>query len=75
MQFQSDLLGIPVQVPDQEELSGIGAGYAAGIAAGIYDDSVFDRLKRTAYTPLMPEELRTEKTKGWHEAVRMIQHQ
>ena len=74
MQFQSDLLRIPVQVPDQEELSGIGAAYAAGIAAGIFDDSVFDRLKRTAYTPLMTEELREEKTAGWHEAVRMIQH-
>jgi glycerol kinase len=73
MQFQSDLLGIPVQVPDQEELSGIGAAYAAGLAAGIYDDSVFSRLNRTAYTPLMTEELRAEKTEGWHAAVRMIQ--
>ena len=42
-------------------------------AAGILDDSVFDRLKRTAYTPRMAEELRAEKTAGWHEAVRMIQ--
>lgn len=73
MQFQSDLLGIPVQVPDREELSGIGAAYAAGLAAGIYDDSVFSRLNRTAYTPLMTEELRAEKTEGWHAAVRMIQ--
>nr|AHF24006.1 carbohydrate kinase, FGGY-like protein [uncultured bacterium Contig1756] len=74
MQFQSDLLGIPVLIPDQEELSGIGAAWAAGLAVGILDDSVFDRLKRTAYTPLMGEKTRAEKTAGWHEAVRMIQH-
>ena len=32
MQFQSDILGADVLVPDAEELSGIGAAYAAGIA-------------------------------------------
>ena len=43
MQFQSDLLNIPVRIPEAEELSGIGAAYAAGLAAGLYDESVFDR--------------------------------
>lgn len=32
MQFQSDILDIPVQVPDAEELSAMGPAYAAGIA-------------------------------------------
>lgn len=73
MQFQSDLLEIPVQVPDQEELSGIGAAYAAGLAIDMYDGSVFGKLSRTAYTPAMPVEIRNDKIKGWHEAVRMIQ--
>ena len=34
MQFQSDMLSIPVAVPKNEELSGIGAAYAAGFALG-----------------------------------------
>ncbi len=73
MQLQSDLLGIPVQVPDQEELSGIGAAYAAGLAVNMYDESVFGRMGRTAYTPEMQAETRNEKMEGWHGAVRMIQ--
>lgn len=34
MQFQSDMLSIPVAVPKNEELSGIGAAYAAGLLWG-----------------------------------------
>ena len=37
MQFQSDMLSIPVAVPKNEELSGIGAAYAAGFALGLWD--------------------------------------
>ena len=73
MQFQSDLLDIPVQVPNQEELSGIGAAYAAGLAAGIFDDAVFNKLERRSYTPAMDAETRSGKREGWLEAVRMIQ--
>ena len=69
MQFQSDLLNISVRVPDAEELSGIGAAYAAGLAAGLYDQTVFGRLKRTSYDPQMPPEIRKKKTVGWQEAV------
>ncbi len=73
MQFQSDLLGIPVRVPDVEELSGTGAAYAAGLSAGIFDESVFDRLKRTDYNPSMPDNVREEKYTGWLDAVRRTQ--
>ena len=69
MQFQSDLLNISVRVPDAEELSGIGAAYAAGLAAGLSDQPVFGRLKRTSYDPQMPPEIRKKKTVGWQEAV------
>ena len=69
MQFQSDLLNISVRVPDAEELSGIGAAYAAGLAAWLYDQTVFGRLKRTSYDPQMPPEIRKKKTVGWQEAV------
>ncbi len=74
MQFQSDLLNLPVLVPDQEELSGIGAAYAAGMAAGIYDEDVPERMQRRTYMPALPEEERQERMDRWHEAVRMIQN-
>lgn len=36
MQFQSDISKAEVQAVDLEELSGIGAAYAAGLALGIW---------------------------------------
>lgn len=72
MQFQSDMLGIPVQIPDAEELSGIGAAYAAGLSAGIYDKEIFGRMKRRAYQPEMEAAVREEKYAGWKKAVGMV---
>lgn len=69
MQLQSDLLETRVLVPAQEELSGIGAAYAAGLAVGLYDERIFDRMERTAYEPRMrPEEVR-RLYEGWKAAV------
>ena len=71
MQFQSDMARIPVQVPESEELSGIGAAYAAGLAAGLYHtDSLFRRMTRKQFVPSMDKNLREEKYKGWKEAVK-----
>ena len=72
MQFQSDLMNIPVRVPDSEELSGIGAAYAAGLATGFYTDEVFGTLKRTAYLPSMEEEVRAARREGWRRAVQSV---
>lgn len=72
MQFQSDQLGIPVRIPEAEELSGIGAAYAAGIALGIYDRTIFDKMNRTSYTSKLDENVRTQRYDGWKEAVRMV---
>lgn len=73
MQFQSDLLNIPVQVPDLEELSGIGAGYLAGIALGCYDrDTIFESINRGKYEPAMKEGIREELYKGWLKAVKSV---
>ena len=70
MQFQSDILDLPVRVPDAEELSGIGAAYAAGLSIGLYDDSVFDRLNRLSYAPAMDAAAREKNRAGWQDAVR-----
>lgn len=73
MQFQSDIVQIPVRVPSAEELSGIGAAYMAGISAGIYDkETIFAGISHTKYLPKMRENVRNEKYSGWKEAVRKI---
>lgn len=70
MQFQTDVLGCPVEVPDAAELSAIGAAYAAGIAIGAYDaDTVFVQMERTAFQPAMPEEKRERLLSGWQVAI------
>ncbi len=72
MQFQSDISRACVQVPDSEELSGIGPAYAAGLALGVWDNKIFEKLKRVKYEPKMDEKLRDRKYEGWLAAVRRI---
>lgn len=72
MQFQSNILDLPLSVPGSEELSGIGAAYAAGLSCGLYDKSVIDVLKYTRYTPVMDADTRNSKLHGWHKAIGMV---
>ncbi len=72
MQFQSDIARACVQVPDSEELSGIGPAYAAGLALGVWDEKIFEKLKRIKYEPKMDEQLRDRKYQGWLSAVQRI---
>ena len=72
MQFQSDMLDIPVACPDAEELSGIGAAYMAGISHGIYSDHVFDNLHYRKTQPHMTAEEREKRQRMWNEAVAMV---
>lgn len=70
MQFQSDMTGAKVQVPSLQELSGMGAAYAAGMALGLYDpDTVYAHVKHTEYRPAMPPQRREELYHGWQEAI------
>lgn len=73
MKFQSDIAGSLVRVPDAEELSGIGAVYAAGIGLGVYQkENVFSRISRKSYEPTMSKEEKKERLDGWKEAINMI---
>ncbi len=72
MQFQSDIADVAVQVPDSEELSGIGPAYAAGLALGVWDESIFGRLNRVKYAPGMDGETRKKKYNGWKAAVSTV---
>lgn len=73
MQFQSDMAHVTVQVPSAEELSGIGAAYAAGIAEGIFNRAeIFAKMSRTKFVPAMDEKVRNEKYQGWKQAVSRV---
>lgn len=73
MQFQSDILQSGVFVPQAQELSGIGAAYAAGIGAGVFSrETVFSGMKYKTFLPAMKQEEQEEKYRGWKKAVRMV---
>ena len=73
MQFQSDILGADVLVPDAEELSGIGAAYAVGIAMGIYTMDLFNNMKRKTYSKKMDENMREKKYRGWTKTIQGLE--
>ena len=71
MQFQADMSDAAVSVPNLQELSGMGAAYAAGIAIGLYDpDKIYDHVERKEYLPSMDEKVRDEKYSGWQQAIK-----
>lgn len=72
MEFQSDILNKVVSVPSAEELSGMGAAYMAGIAMGIWGESIFHSLERTIYQGKMEEDIRQVKISGWNSAVKHV---
>jgi len=72
MQFQADILGVPVVVPEVTETTVLGAAYAAGIAVGFWrgiDDVRTHWAEAHRYTPAMTEDERTRLYAGWHKAV------
>ncbi|RGU90022.1 glycerol kinase, partial [Clostridium sp. AF15-17LB] len=46
--------------------------YAAGLALGVWDESIFDRMRRVKYEPKMEEAVRTKKYSGWKAAVSSV---
>jgi glycerol kinase len=72
MQFQADILGTPVEVPETLETTALGAAYLAGLAIGFWQDQ--DEVKsrwrlRHRYEPQMSEEERERLYGRWKEAV------
>lgn len=72
MQFQSDILNLPVAAPEREELSGMGAAFCAGIAAGVYSKEIFQAVHRSRFLPVMEAALRRKKREGWKQAVETL---
>ena len=73
MQFQADLLGIPVDRCEMDETTALGAAYLAGLAVGFWEDReelISMRSISASYQPQMDEETRDALLAGWHEAVK-----
>ncbi|MFL5888283.1 MAG: glycerol kinase GlpK [Solirubrobacteraceae bacterium] len=72
MQFQADILGVPVIRPQVAETTALGAAYAAGLATGFWD-SVDDLRNNWAedkrWEPSMDDAKREELYKYWKKAV------
>lgn len=71
MQFQSDMVQMPVQVPDAEELSGIGVAYTAGRKLHLFDESIFKKLHRKQFIPKMNVAEAEPKKQGWRESIKI----
>jgi glycerol kinase len=72
LQFQSDILGIPVERPDMIETTALGAAGLAGIAGGVWQDAgeFIGTRQFTRFAPAMPKESADELIGGWQRAVR-----
>ena len=72
MQFQADVLCVPVERPDMVETTALGAAGLAGLAAGVWGsaDEFLARRSFTSFTPRMSESERSALVAGWQRAVR-----
>ncbi len=71
MQFQADVLGVPVVVPEIAETTALGAAFLAGVGIGRWTiDEVSRRWReRARYEPALPDGERQELLRGWHAAL------
>lgn len=73
MQFQADLLGVPVRRPPVLEVTALGAAALAGLAVGYWSDRAelagAVRKGATLFEPAMSAELRSDLYAGWKRAV------
>ncbi len=71
MQFQADVLGAPVVVPEVPETTALGAAYLAGIATGTWTRAQVGEMWREAarYEPRMGSAQRDSLLRDWHRAV------
>ena len=72
MQFQADILGIPLERPEMQEITAWGAAMLAGLAVGYWknkDDIISHQKKNKSFSPRMPEEKRTDLYNNWKRAL------
>ncbi|MCR6492381.1 glycerol kinase GlpK [Cellulomonas sp. P24] len=72
MQFQADILGVPVIRPQVAETTALGAAYAAGIAVGFWSgeqDVIDNWAEDKRWTPAMADDERDRQYRLWKKAV------
>jgi glycerol kinase len=71
MQFQADVLGIPVERPDLVETTALGAAGLAGLALGVWQTTgeFLGRRRFTRFEPAMTPPDREARLEGWRRAV------
>jgi len=72
MQFQADILGVPVVRPVVAETTALGAAYAAGLAVGFWntaDDLRSHWAEDRRFEPAMDEEIRERLSASWAKAI------
>ena len=76
MQFQADILGVPVERPDCIETTALGAAGLAGIAAGVWKnaDEFISRRTFDTFEPKMSRDEAESLLAGWHRAVGATTH-
>ncbi len=77
MQFQADILGLPVERPAETETTALGAAYLAGLASGIWSNlAEVKRLWRLdrRFEPTMSTDERDALYAGWKKALSRVSH-
>jgi glycerol kinase len=73
MQFQADILGVPVVIPETNETTALGAAYLAGLAVGFWRDqkelAANYRVEKT-FVPRMSSKQSESLYRKWKEAVK-----
>jgi glycerol kinase len=71
MQFQADVLGVPVIVPEIAETTALGAAYLAGIGTGLWtiDQVASSWRERARYEPTMGDDERQTLVAQWRRAL------
>jgi glycerol kinase len=75
MQFQADLLGVPVNRPVDIETTALGAAYLAGLEAGVWSDfNQIESLRKTdrVFVPRLSNDQRLALLAGWRRAVQKV---
>ena len=77
MQFQSDILNVPVVRPESLETTGLGAAFAAGLAVGVWKN--LDEIREmwavhTRWNSNMEKGERVTAWRGWTKAVQKSMH-
>jgi len=77
MQFQSDILGVPVERPEIIETTALGAAYLAGLAVGFWKDQSMiaeQRKVNRKFRPYMSDDKKEKLYAGWKKAVKRSMH-